>query len=199
MRVCAAPKRDCTFCKPRSCLGCLRALERILKRLCYVERLAFLRLIKLEPGGSNASSIHHENWRTKIGAGVFAAVMSALSLGASVPADAGPSVNEIRTATPIKHVIIIVGENRSFDHLFATYVPKSTGRKSAQSPVREDHQCRRHAGPEIRQGASVSRSPPRRMAENSSAARISRTRRCTARCRRPTWPAWARCLRTWAY
>jgi phospholipase C len=27
------------------------------------------------------------------------------------------------TATPIKHVIIIVGENRSFDHLFATYVP----------------------------------------------------------------------------
>ena len=27
------------------------------------------------------------------------------------------------TATPIKHVIIVVGENRSFDHLFATYVP----------------------------------------------------------------------------
>src|SRR5438477_10455057 len=27
------------------------------------------------------------------------------------------------TATPIKHVIVIVGENRSFDHLFATYVP----------------------------------------------------------------------------
>src|SRR5262249_35570104 len=26
---------------------------------------------------------------------------------------------------PIKHVIIIVGENRSFDHLFATYVPKN--------------------------------------------------------------------------
>jgi phospholipase C len=28
------------------------------------------------------------------------------------------------TATPITHVIIIVGENRGFDHLFATYVPK---------------------------------------------------------------------------
>ncbi len=28
------------------------------------------------------------------------------------------------TASPIKHVIIIVGENRSFDHLYATYVPK---------------------------------------------------------------------------
>src|SRR5262249_23117751 len=26
--------------------------------------------------------------------------------------------------TPIKHVIVIVGENRTFDHLFATYQPK---------------------------------------------------------------------------
>ncbi|HUL32558.1 MAG TPA: alkaline phosphatase family protein [Candidatus Eisenbacteria bacterium] len=30
-----------------------------------------------------------------------------------------------RTATPIKHVIIIVGENRTFDHIFATYQPKA--------------------------------------------------------------------------
>lgn len=28
------------------------------------------------------------------------------------------------TASPIKHVIVIVGENRSFDHVFATYIPK---------------------------------------------------------------------------
>jgi phospholipase C len=28
------------------------------------------------------------------------------------------------TRTPIKHVIVIVGENRTFDHLFATYKPK---------------------------------------------------------------------------
>lgn len=33
------------------------------------------------------------------------------------------------TASPIKHVIIIVGENRSFDHLFATYVPVSKSEK----------------------------------------------------------------------
>ncbi len=39
--------------------------------------------------------------------------------------DGGNPVEQIRTASPIKHVIIIVGENRSFDHLFATYVPKS--------------------------------------------------------------------------
>src|ERR1700684_4075309 len=29
------------------------------------------------------------------------------------------------TATPIKHVIVIIGETRSFDHVFATYVPKN--------------------------------------------------------------------------
>jgi phospholipase C len=29
------------------------------------------------------------------------------------------------TRTPIKHVIVIIGENRSFDHVFATYQPVS--------------------------------------------------------------------------
>jgi phospholipase C len=29
------------------------------------------------------------------------------------------------TRTPIKHLIVLIGENRTFDHLFATYVPKS--------------------------------------------------------------------------
>ena len=30
------------------------------------------------------------------------------------------------TATPIKHVIVIIGENRTFDHVSATYKPKSS-------------------------------------------------------------------------
>jgi phospholipase C len=29
------------------------------------------------------------------------------------------------TATPIHHVIVLIGENRTFDHIFATYVPRS--------------------------------------------------------------------------
>jgi phospholipase C len=29
-----------------------------------------------------------------------------------------------KTATPIKHVIVIIGENRTFDNIYATYVPK---------------------------------------------------------------------------
>jgi phospholipase C len=31
---------------------------------------------------------------------------------------------QAKTASPIKHVIVIVGENRTFDHIFATYKPK---------------------------------------------------------------------------
>ena len=33
------------------------------------------------------------------------------------------------TLTPIKHVIIIIGENRTFDHIFATYKPVNKGEK----------------------------------------------------------------------
>jgi len=37
--------------------------------------------------------------------------------------DRGNNQNE--TESPIKHVIVLIGENRTFDHVFATYVPKS--------------------------------------------------------------------------
>ena len=39
----------------------------------------------------------------------------------------GPSQSDNKTRTPIKHVIIIIGENRTFDHVFATYKPKTAG------------------------------------------------------------------------
>src|SRR6202035_2990465 len=61
----------------------------------------------------------------------------------------GPAVGNInaddenshRTATPIKHVIIIIGENRSFDHIFATYKPKageSVNNLLSEGIVKED-------------------------------------------------------------
>jgi phospholipase C len=54
--------------------------------------------------------------------------LSALAMGqfSLAPAFAGgaPSPADYYTQTPIKHVIVIIGENRSFDHVFATYVPK---------------------------------------------------------------------------
>ena len=33
--------------------------------------------------------------------------------------------NSAHTRSPIKHVIVIIGENRTFDHVFATYKPKA--------------------------------------------------------------------------
>src|SRR5580692_7160915 len=56
---------------------------------------------------------------------VIAAVV-ATQLMVAVPARANDgNSNDGKTTSPIKHVIIIIGENRSFDHVFATYVPKS--------------------------------------------------------------------------
>src|ERR1700733_2662970 len=43
---------------------------------------------------------------------------------ASAATEGKPSADDA-TVTPIKHVIVIIGENRSFDHVFATYQPRS--------------------------------------------------------------------------
>ena len=48
----------------------------------------------------------------------------AFAANATMPAMAATTgANDGNTSTPIKHVIIIVGENRSFDHVFGTYMP----------------------------------------------------------------------------
>ena len=42
-------------------------------------------------------------------------------------AQTGPAaVKSPSTKTPIQHVIVIIGENRTFDHIFATYKPVGT-------------------------------------------------------------------------
>jgi phospholipase C len=65
-----------------------------------------------------------KKWRAKTIACASILALSVFSLGASAQADPDKTVDKIKTATPIKHVIIIVGENRSFDHVFATYEPR---------------------------------------------------------------------------
>jgi phospholipase C len=35
--------------------------------------------------------------------------------------------NSVKTASPIKHVIVLIGENRGLDHTFGTYKPKGKG------------------------------------------------------------------------
>jgi phospholipase C len=46
-----------------------------------------------------------------------------------------PKHRHQKTATPIKHVIVLIGENRTFDHVFATYLPQ--GRDSVQNLLSE--------------------------------------------------------------
>jgi phospholipase C len=70
-------------------------------------------------------------WRATTIACASILAFSVFGLGASAQAQADPdkAVDSIKTVTPIKHVIIIVGENRSFDHIFATYEPKDRHEK----------------------------------------------------------------------
>lgn len=57
--------------------------------------------------------------------GVVGLTVLQLSLGGPLAAPVQAHEHgEGGTATPIQHVIVLIGENRSFDHLFATYVPK---------------------------------------------------------------------------
>jgi phospholipase C len=60
-------------------------------------------------------------WKTRL---LTCASLCAIApLAWAAPPTLGP--NDNATSTPIKHVIVIYGENRSFDHLFATYTSPS--------------------------------------------------------------------------
>src|SRR5258708_39960021 len=48
------------------------------------------------------------------------------NLGAPFSAAAQPPAKHASSTTPIQHVIVIIGENRTFDHVFATYQPASS-------------------------------------------------------------------------
>jgi phospholipase C len=60
---------------------------------------------------------------------------TAQTMAPAVAAAAPLQPNDANTTTPIKHVIIIYGENRSFDHLFATY--KTHGQETVLNALSE--------------------------------------------------------------
>jgi phospholipase C len=62
----------------------------------------------------------------RYGAGVLATlqVFASFPIAAYAQNAGAAKDNSTRTRTPIKHVIVIIGENRTFDHIFATYKPK---------------------------------------------------------------------------
>ncbi|HET9409338.1 MAG TPA: alkaline phosphatase family protein [Candidatus Sulfotelmatobacter sp.] len=57
---------------------------------------------------------------------MVAALVALLSNNLTAFAQGG-GAGHIKTETPIKHVIVLIGENRSFDHVFGTYVPRHHG------------------------------------------------------------------------
>ncbi len=66
-------------------------------------------------------------WRERAIAGMLFVTLTPFAAG---PVSARTPGNDNQndhheTETPIKHVIVLIGENRTFDHLFATYVPQS--------------------------------------------------------------------------
>jgi phospholipase C len=59
-------------------------------------------------------------WRATAMASALALLSSTMPLSAETPAK---TVKTASTQTPIQHVIVIIGENRTFDHIFGTYQP----------------------------------------------------------------------------
>src|SRR4029077_2814061 len=62
--------------------------------------------------------------RTTTRLGLCAAVVAMFALGPNAYAHDDEARDGIRTRTPIKHVITIIGENLSFDHVFGLYKPR---------------------------------------------------------------------------
>ena len=86
-------------------------------------------------------------------AGNASSVRSSLSTASDVVA-ARSHTGDGKTRSPIKHVIVIIGENRTFDHLFATYKPKNgetIDNLLSKKIIKEDGT----PWPELRPGESV--------------------------------------------
>lgn len=72
-----------------------------------------------------------KRWRFRTA--LCVSVVALLAVGnAAVGYSAGPAKNSdpadsVRTESPIKHVIILIGENRGLDHTFGVYRPKGKG------------------------------------------------------------------------
>ncbi len=67
----------------------------------------------------HAGNLYRATWR------YFGLVAALLATVVNVvdPAGLAAETRKPATATPIQHVIVIIGENRTFDHVFATYRP----------------------------------------------------------------------------
>jgi phospholipase C len=68
----------------------------------------------------NLHELTPRKWRVTAMASALTLLSSTMPMSAETPAK---TVKRSSTQTPIQHVIVILGENRTFDHVFATYQP----------------------------------------------------------------------------
>jgi phospholipase C len=53
------------------------------------------------------------------------ALMATMAITAAAADNDDDDAHRARTATPIKHVIVLIGENRTFDNIYGTYRPRN--------------------------------------------------------------------------
>src|SRR5215468_6139483 len=71
---------------------------------------------------SMSRGIFHRRWRLKNTVGT--ALVALMSCGVAAAEEGNDHADGVKTATPIKHVIVLIGENRTFDNVYATYTAK---------------------------------------------------------------------------
>jgi phospholipase C len=65
--------------------------------------------------------VNRNRWPRRAAVGtVFGAVLSC----SFAVTDATADKDDVKTDTPIKHLIVLIGENHTFDNIFATYQPR---------------------------------------------------------------------------
>jgi phospholipase C len=101
-------------------------------------------------------------WQLKTMVGATLLALASYGLSAAAEDADTDDHGRMKTATPIKHVIVLIGENRTFDHVFATYEPRK-GQSVSNLLTRGIIQADGRPGPNFdrsRQFAAITPLPP---------------------------------------
>ena len=82
--------------------------------------------------------LRKERWRSTA---LIVALMAMLPCGSALADDDGHDTRQVKTATPIKHLIVLIGENRTFDNIYGTYMANNgqfVGNLLSRGIVHED-------------------------------------------------------------
>jgi len=88
--------------------------------LCIVSTIAVATTAYAANSGGLSS------WDKRLHLNRFLKLFAELESGKNNNKDNDPA-NKVKTASPIKHVIVLIGENRGLDHTFGIYKPKGKG------------------------------------------------------------------------